>query len=163
MTLQQFFSWDSIFSDNDVIKVYQQIPAKYKINSEVYDRAVSLILNKVKNVPHANKKHKIGINKYYGAIIYILSMIKNKILKLIKIKKTNSVAGDGSWINFKAYTNNEQIKKLWENSQNLKLLKEMLPNNKLEFKEIINNDYKLIYKCIVLNKILYQRKDKLDD
>ena len=163
MTLQQFFSWDNIFSDNDVIKVYQQIPAKYKINSEVYDRAVSLILNKVKNVPHANKKHKIGINKYYGAIIYILSMIKNKILKLIKIKKTNSVAGDGSWINFKEYTNNEQIKKLWENSQNLKLLKEMLPNNKLEFKEIINNDYKLIYKCIVLNKILYQRKDKLDD
>lgn len=68
-----------------------------------------------------------------------------------------------SWINFKEYTNNEQIKKLWENSQNLKLLKEMLPNNKLEFKEIINNDYKLIYKCIVLNKILYQRKDKLDD
>ena len=163
MTLQQFFSWDSIFSDNDVIKVYQQIPAKYKINSEVYDKAVSLILNKVKNVPHANKKHKIGINKYYGAIIYILSMIKNKILKLIKIKKTNSVAGDGSWINFKEYTNNEQIKKLWENSQNLKLLKEMLPNNKLEFNEIINNDYKLIYKCIVLNKILYQRKDKLDD
>ena len=163
MTLQQFFSWDSIFSDNDVIKVYQQIPAKYKINSEVYDRAVSLILNKVKNVPHANKKHKIGINKYYGAIIYILSMIKNKILKLIKIKKTNSVAGDGSWINFKEYTNNEQIKKLWENSQNLKLLKEILPNNKQEFKEIINNDYKLIYKCIVLNKVLYQRKDKLDD
>jgi asparagine synthase (glutamine-hydrolysing) len=163
MTLQQFFPWDSIFSDNDVIKVYQQIPAKYKINSEVYDRAVSNILNKGKNIPHANKKHKIGINKYYGAIIYILSMIKNKILKLIKIKKTNLVAGDGSWINFKEYTNNEQIKKLWENSQNLKLLKEMLPSNKLEFKEIINNDYKLIYKCIVLDKILYQRKDKQDD
>tara|TARA_B110000305_G_scaffold14478_1_gene13556 strand:+ start:1151 stop:2896 length:1746 start_codon:yes stop_codon:yes gene_type:complete len=163
MTLQQFFSWDSIFSDNDVIKVYQQIPAKYKINSEVYDKAVSLILNKVKNVPHANKKHKIGINKYYGAIFYVVSMIKNKILKLTKIKKTNSVVGDGSWINFKEYTNNKQIKKLWINSQNLKLLKEMLPNKKLEFKEIFNNDFQLIYKCIVLNKILHQKKDKLDD
>jgi hypothetical protein len=163
MTLQQFFSWDSIFSDNDVIKVYQKIPAKYKINSEVYDKAVSLILNKVKNVPHANKKHKIGINKYYGAILYIVSMIKNKILKLTKIKKTNSIAGEGSWINFKEYTNNKRIKTLWMSSQNLKLLKEMLPNTKLEFKEIINTDYKLIYKSIVLNKILNQVKDKPDD
>ncbi len=163
MTLQQFFSWDSIFSDNDVIKVYQQIPAKYKINSEVYDRAVSLILNEVKNIPHANKKHKIGINKYYGAIIYIFSLLKNKILKLTKIKKTNSVTGEGSWINFKEYTNNTKIKTLWMNSQNLEILKEMLLSKKLEFKEIINDDYKLIYKCIVLNKILYQRKDKTDD
>jgi len=163
MTLQQFFPWDSIFSDNDVIKVYQQIPAKYKMNSEVYDRAVSLILNKVKNIPHANKKHKIGINKYYGAILYIVSMIKNKILKLTKIKKTNSIAGDGSWINFKEYTNNKEIKTLWMDSQNLKLLKEMLPNTKLEFEEIINTDYKLIYKSIVLNKILNQVKDKPDD
>ena len=120
MTLQQFFSWDSIFSDNDVIKIYQKIPAKYKINSDVYDRAVSLILNKVKNIPHANKKHKIGINKYYGAILYIVSMIKNKILKLTKIKKTNSIAGEGSWINFKEYTGTDinpnfinQCKKLY--------------------------------------------------
>ncbi len=163
MTLQQFFSWDSIFSDNDVIKIYQKIPAKYKINSDVYDRAVSLILNKVKNIPHANKKHKIGINKYYGAILYIVSMIKNKILKLIKIKKTNSIAGEGSWINFKEYTNNKKIKTLWMNSQNFKLLREMLPSKKLEFKEIINSDYKLIYKIIVLNKILNQKKDKPDE
>jgi len=162
MTLQQFFSWDSIFSDNDVIKVYQQIPAKYKINSEVYDRAVSLILNKVKNIPHANKKHKIGINKYYGTILYIASMLKNKILKLSKIKETNSIAGDGSWINFKAYANNTKIKTLWMKSYNLEIIKEMLDSKKLEFKEIINNDYKLIYKCIVLNKILFQGKDKTD-
>jgi hypothetical protein len=91
LTLQQLFPWDSIFSDNDVIEVYQQIPAKYKINSEVYDKAVSLILNKVKNIPHANKKHKIGINKYYGAIFYMFNVLINKILKLIKIKKTDSV------------------------------------------------------------------------
>ena len=164
MTLQQFFPWDSIFSDNDVIKVYQQIPAKYKINSEVYDKAVSNILNKVKNIPHANKKHKIGINKYYGAIIYLANMLKNKILRVIKIKKSNnSIAGDGSWINFKEYTNNKQIEMLWTNSQNLKLFEEMLDNNKLEFKEIINSDYQLIYKCIVLNKILYQEKKKSDN
>ncbi len=160
MTLQQFFSWDSIFSDNDVIKVYEQIPAKYKINSEVYDRAVSLILDKVKNIPHANKKHKIGINKYYGTILYIFSMLKNKILKLSKIKETNSVAGDGSWINFKAYANDTKIKTLWMKSYNLEIIKEMLDNKKMEFKEIINNDYKLIYKCIVLNKILFQGKNK---
>lgn len=163
MSLQQFFPWDSIYSDNDVIKVYQQIPAKYKINSEVYDKAVSLILNKVKNVPHANKKHKIGINKYYGAILYVVSMIKNKILKLTKIKKTNLISGDGSWINFKEYTNKKEIKTLWMNSQNFKLLKEMLPNKKFEFTEIINNDYKLIYKCIVLNKILNQGKNNADE
>ena len=162
MTLQQFFPWDSIFSDNDVIKVYQHIPAKYKINSEVYDKAVSNILNKVKNIPHANKKHKIGMNKYFGAIVYVTSMIKSKIFKLIK-KKNNHIAGDGSWINFKAYTNNDQIKTLWMKSQNRKLFKEMLDNNKLEFKEIINNDYQLIYKCIVLNKILYPEKEKSDN
>ena len=73
MTLQQIFPWDSIFSDNDVLEVYQQIPAEYKVNSEVYDKAVSLILNKVKNIPHANKRHKIGINKYLGALLYTFS------------------------------------------------------------------------------------------
>ena len=160
MTLQQFFSWDSIFSDNDVIKIYQKIPAKYKINSQVYDRAVALLLNKVKNIPHANKKHKIGINKYYGAVLYITSMIKNKILKFTKIKKIDSVAGEGSWINFKEFANNAKIKTLWMKSKNLELIKEMLENKNLEFKEIINNDYKLIYKCIVLNKILDQKKNK---
>ena len=76
------------------------------------------------------------------------------------IKKNNSIAGDGSWINFKEYTNNKQIEILWKNSQNLKLFEEMLDNNKLEFKEIINNDYQLIYKCIALNRILYQEKDR---
>ena len=89
-------------------------------------------------------------------------MLKNKILKLSKIKETNSIAGDGSWINFKAYANNTKIKTLWMKSYNLEIIKEMLDSKKLEFKEIINNDYKLIYKCIVLNKILFQGKDKTD-
>lgn len=159
MTLQQFFPWDSVFSDNDIIKIYQQIPIKYKINSQVYDKAVSLVLNEVKNIPHANKKHKIGLNKYYGAIFYVASMIKNKILKLIKIKKINTITGDGSWINFKEYTNNERIKALWLKSKKSKLIQEMLQIENQNFQEIVKSDYKLIYKSIVLNKILNGRQD----
>lgn len=162
LTLQQLFPWDNIFSDNDVLEVYQQIPVQYKINSEVYDKAVSLILNKVKNIPHANKKHKIGINKYYGALIYTFSNILNKILKLIKIKKINSVTGDGSWINHKEYAKSKNIKNLWMNIKNLKLFEEILSNKELEFNKIQKNDYKLIYKCIVLDKFLNHKKNYTD-
>ena len=162
-TLQQLFPWDSIFSDNDVIEAYSQIPVKYKINSEVYDRAVSKILKKVKNIPHANKRHKIGINKYLGAILYTISTIKNKIFKLIRIKKTDPIAGESSWISFKEYAKSKSIIKLWEEIQDLKLFKEMLFTKKLTFNEIIKSDYMLIYKCIVLDKILHQNNEKLDD
>ena len=158
LTLQQLFPWDSIFSDNDVLEVYLQIPAKYKINSEVYDKAVSLILNKVKNIPHANKRHKIGINKYYGALLYTFSIIMNKVLKLIKIKKINSVTGDGSWINHKEYAKSQNIRTLWMNIKNFRLLRNMLNNRELEFNKIHKDDYKLIYKCIVIDKFLNQKK-----
>ena len=73
------------------------------------------------------------------------------------------VAGDGSWINFKEFANNKQIKNLWIESKNSELIKKMLKNKNLEFKEVINNDYKLIYKCIALNKILRQIKNKPKD
>ena len=163
LTLQQLFPWDCIFSDNDIIEVYQRIPVKYKINSEVYDKAISLIINKVKDVPHANKRHKIGINKYYGTALYIMNIIKNKILKLLRLKTINYIAGDGSWINFKEYAKSQAIHSLWVNIQDLKLFREMLGIKKIEFKEIIKNDYKLIYKFIVLNKVLFHNKDKFDD
>ena len=162
-TLQQLFPWDSIFSDNEVIEAYNQIPVEYKINSEVYDKAVSKILKKVKNIPHANKRHKIGLNKYLGATFYTISIIKNKILKLIRIKKTNPIAGEGSWISFKEYAKSKSIIKLWNEIQDLKLFREMLYIKELTFDEIIKSDYKLIYKCIVLNKILHQNNKKLDD
>ena len=163
LTLQQLFPWDSIFSDNEVIEVYQQMPVKYKINSEAYDKAVSLILNKVKNIPHANKKHKIGINKYYGTALYAFSIFVNKALKLMKIKKTNSIISDGSWINHKEYAKSDNIKKIWMNIRNFKLFDELLNNSKLEFKDIIKDDYKLIYKCIVIDKILNQKIDKFNN
>jgi len=162
-TLQQLFPWDSILSDNDVIDAYNQIPAKFKINSEVYDRAVSKILKKVKNIPHANKRHKIGINKYFGTIFYIVSILKNKILKLIRIKKINPIAGEGSWISFKEYAKSKKISVMWEKIQDLELYREMLSVKKFTFNEIIKSDYKLIYKCIALNKILHKHSDRLDD
>jgi asparagine synthase (glutamine-hydrolysing) len=163
LTLQQLFPWDSIFSDNDVIEVYQQIPAKYKINSEVYDKAVSLILNKVKNISHANKKHKIGINKYYGALLYTFSIIVNKVLKLMKIKKTDSIFSDGSWINHREYAKTDKIKEMWMNIQNSELFDQLLNDNRIDFKDIIKDDYKLIYKCIVVDKILNRKIDKFNN
>ena len=42
-------------------------------------------------------------DKYLGAIFYTISIIKNKIFKLIRIKKTDPIAGESSWISFKEY------------------------------------------------------------
>ena len=158
LTLQQLFPWDSIFADNDVIEAYSQIPVEFKINSEVYDKAVAKILNKVKNIPHANKRHKIGINKYFGAISYLTRIIQNKILRLLGIKKIDLVTGEGSWINFKEYAKNKNILNLWNNIENIKFFEKMLQVEKLEFDKIIKKDFNLIYKCIVLDKVLNQKK-----
>ena len=117
-------------------------------------------LQKVKNIPHANKRHKIGINKYLGATLYVISIIKNKLLKLIRIKNINSVAGEGSWINFKEYARNKEIKDFWDAIENTKLFQEILNFNKESFNEVIKNDYNLIYKCITLDKVLKQKKYK---
>ena len=159
LTLQQLFPWDSIFSDNDLIEIYQQIPAKYKINSEVYDKAASLILNKVKNIPHSGKRHKIGINKHYGAFIYLFKVKIDKILKLLRIKKVNLITGDGSWMSAKKYATDEEFKSLWMNMKNLRLFKDILNDKKLDFHEILKNDTKLIFKCIVMDKFITQDKD----
>ena len=114
-------------------------------------------MQKVKNIPHANKRHKIGINKYLGATLYVISIIKNKLLKLIRIKNINSVAGEGSWINFKEYARNKEIKDFWDAIENTKLFQEILNFNKESFNEVIKNDYNLIYKCITLDKVLKQK------
>ena len=158
LTLQQLFPWDSIFSDNDLIEVYQQMPAKYKINSEVYDKAVSLILNKVKNVPHSGKKHKIGINKYYGVLIYFIKVTIDKILKLLRIKKVNLITGDASWMSSKKYATDKEFILLWNNIKNFRLFKDMLNDKELDFEKILKNDTKLIFKCIVLDKFISQKK-----
>ena len=160
LTLQQLFPWDSIFSDNDLIEVYQEIPTKYKINSEVYDKAVSLILNKVENIPHSGKRHKIGINKYYGTLIYLIRVKIDKILKLLRIKKVNLLTGDGSWMSSKKYATDKEFKSLWMNMKNFKLFKDMLKDNDLDFHEILKKDTKLIFKCIVLDKFISQNKEK---
>jgi asparagine synthase (glutamine-hydrolysing) len=163
LTLQQLFSWDSIFSDNDVIEAFEQIPVKYKINSQVYDKAISLILKKVKNIPHANKRHKIGINKYSGAIIYCSNILFNKILKILRVKKTNVISGEGSWVNHKEYAKSENIKSLWNKLKNFELFNEIIDFKEMNFKEIIKKDYKLIYKCIVLDKVLKKSNHNLNE
>ncbi|WP_435166678.1 hypothetical protein [Candidatus Pelagibacter bacterium nBUS_28] len=160
LTLQQLFPWDSIFSDNEILEVYQQIPAEYKINSEVYDKAVSLILNKVKNIPHSGKRHKIGINKYLGVLIYIIRVKIDKILNLLRIKKVNLITGDGSWMNAKKYVTDKEFQSLWMSIKKFRLFKNMLSNKKLDFKEILKNDTKLIFKCMVLDKFL-SKKNKI--
>ena len=158
LTLQQLFPWDSIFSDNEILEVYQQIPAKYKVNSEVYDKAVSQILNNVKNIPHSGKRHKIGINKYYGALIYIIKIKIDKILNSLRIKKVNLITGDGSWMSAKKYANDKEFKSLWMSIKNFRLFKNMLNKKNLDFNEILKNDTKLVFKCMVLDKFLSKKK-----
>ena len=84
----------------------------------------------------------------------MFNIIINKILKIIKVKKINPISGEGSWVNHKEYAKNKNIKKLWMNMQNINLFKDMLDIRKLEYDYIVKNDYKLIYKCIVLNEVL---------
>ena len=162
LTLQQLFPWDSVFSDNDVIKVYEQIPVEYKINSEIYHKAVSKILKNTKNVPHAGHKHKIGINKYYGTIIYLSKIILIKILQLIKIKKNNPITGDKSWMSSKEYAKSDFIFERWKVAQSFKLFKKMLNIYEPKFEQILKNDHKLIFKCIVLHKVITQKLSRLN-
>lgn len=159
LTLQQLLPWDTIFSDNDLIEVYQEIPAKYKINAEVYDKAVSLILNKVKNIPHSGKRHIIGINKYLGTLIYLIKVIIDKILILLRIKKVNLITGDGSWMSSKKYATDKEFLSLWMKLKNFRFFQDMLKDKKIDFKKILKNDSKLIFKCIVLDKLISQNKN----
>lgn len=161
LTLQQLFPWDSIFSDNDVIELYQNIPAKYKVNSEVYDKAVFLILNKLKNIPHAHKRHKIGINKYFGIIIYVYKFGVDKFFRLIKKNKVNPYLGQGSWLS-KEQIVNKKFMKLWNDAKKIKFLKKILDKKDLKFNDILKDDYKLIFKSIVIAKLLEKNKKFTD-
>ena len=71
-------------------------------------------MNKVKNIPHSSKKHRIGINKYHGVLIYIIKVKIDKILKFLKIKKVNPITGDGSWMNAKEYAIHKEFISFWK-------------------------------------------------
>ena len=79
----------------------------------------------------------------------------------MKLKKINSVTGDGSWINHKEYAKSQNIRTLWTNINNFEFLREILSDNELEFDKIHKNDYKLIYKCIVIDKFLNRKRENI--
>ena len=159
LTLQQLFPWDTIFSDNDIINIYMQIPVKYKINSEVYDAAVAKLTKNIDYIPHANKRHKIGLNKYLGALLYLKSIVVNKIKRIFGMLKKDSLAGEGSWISFQEYSRNEKIINLWnEVKKDESLYGDILDNKDMDIDSIRKYDYKLIYKIITISKIFSQIK-----
>lgn len=163
LTLQQLFPWDPVFSDNDIIEVYQQIPIKYKLNSEVYDKAIAKLTKSISHIPHANKRHKIGINKYLGATIYLVNILKNKILRILKLEKRDSIVGEGSWISFKEYAKNQNIKNLWNKSKSLSEINKVIDVGDIHYDELIKKDYKLIYKMITLQIFFSNIKKGIDD
>ena len=81
----------------------------------------------------------------------------------MKIKKTDSIFSDGSWINHREYAKTDKIKEMWMNIQNSELFDQLLNDNRIDFKDIIKDDYKLIYKCIVVDKILNRKIDKFNN
>ena len=157
LTLQQLFSWDTIFSDNEIIEVYQMIPVQYKINSQLYDQAVAKLNKNIAHIPHANKRHRIGINIYLSTGLYLFSIITNKILRKLGIIKQNKIYGEGSWLSFQEYAKlnfiKDRYRSLLSSTANRKILEAFLPEIGC-YNELQRYDYKLIYKVIVLFEVL---------
>ena len=58
----------------------------------------------------------------------------------------------------KKYANDKEFKSLWMSIKNFRLFKNMLNKKNLDFNEILKNDTKLVFKCMVLDKFLSKKK-----
>lgn len=110
LSLIRFFQSDFIASDNDLIDCFLVIPPKYKINSQIFGKAVAKITPKINHIPHANTGIKIGTDPYIFAIKSIFNSLKKKLSK----RKTDKLIGDGSWINFIEYARkSKKVDDVW--------------------------------------------------
>lgn len=164
ITLLRFFGWSPIFVDNELIKLYLQIPIKKKLNSEIYNRAVSILTKEINFIPHANHGIKIGINPYIGLFLKFLRNIRKKILKKDAM---NPIFGDGSWINPDKYA--QQSKKVFDEWYSINPFERDIINEILEinlwqkdYNKIIQNNPYLFFRIITFsNWHKYYRERKL--
>ncbi|RYA23172.1 hypothetical protein CRU96_09335 [Malaciobacter halophilus] len=155
LSLLREFNSDFIVADNDLIDCFLSIPPKYKINAQVFDKAIENITQNINDIPHANKKVKIGTHPYMSVLLTFIRFIKNKIQKT----KIDKVVGDGSWINFNEYARtSEKVNNVWKNmeEEERKIVTEILDYNPWEKgKEFILNQKKghhLFFRIITFSK-----------
>lgn len=93
LTLQRTLPWDSVFVDNDVLKVVLEMPSSFKLNGRIYNDALGILCEKVKKIPHANTGVKIGTDINISTIIQLFSIMKKKFFK----DDINTLYGEDSW------------------------------------------------------------------
>ncbi|WP_415407805.1 hypothetical protein ACLHDG_04540 [Sulfurovum sp. CS9] len=110
LSLIRFFQADFIAADNDLIDCFLAISPKYKINSQIFGKAVARITENINHIPHANTNIKIGAHPYIFAVKSLINSMKKKLGR----GKADKLIGEGSWINFIAYARkSNKVDNVW--------------------------------------------------
>lgn len=108
------FPYDSFFADPLLINCYEKMPLKWKINGEVWKKAVIELCGE--RVENANTKLRIGATKAE----LLINQIAKKPLKVFKSKSKSKftvekLETETSWPSFLWYIrNSETIKDIWD-------------------------------------------------
>jgi len=155
---QRVMPWYLPIVDNDIINIYLRIPPKWKINTSIFSKMVSIQCGKkISNIVNSNTGAKVNASR-----INLIFQRYNKALKTkIKGRKKNIVT-DGSWPNWQYYLNNsEKINSLWMHSskQAEDVLNEILGQNhrSMEFQGYRGNKLDYFLRLLTLKLWLNQR------
>ena len=161
LILQKNFPWESVFCDNDIITTYLKVPARFKVNGDLYNLVLKDLNFNTINIHHSGRKVKLGTHKYY--YVFIRTFVKVKKL-LFKTHEDNR----GSWIDFKLLLqNNENLRKLLSNfsldSQNI--INKILGYDYFDFQnnhKFFDMDFRLFFNvlnfCTWYDKIFIKNK-----
>lgn len=121
LILLRSLPWDPIFSDNELLDMYQRIPPSLKLNGKLWGKVVKSLSSKDLDILDNNTLAKIGAS----SPMKLLGFIRGVALRKIRgVDIDGTVPGGlltrGSWPNFNYYVRHSKVlPNLWSNNHGI--------------------------------------------
>lgn len=119
LLLQRAMRWDPVFSDSDLIEMYQRIPPSLKLNGQVWERAVAQVCREAGDVYNNNTQAPIGVSDAHKVASFLYGVAYRKVTgQDTDGTALGGSASRGSWPNFPYYIRHSTVlPALWESGQ----------------------------------------------
>ena len=117
LLLTRTLPWDVVLADNSVLDVMLRIPARLKLNAEVWNAAVARISAPAADVKNSNWGVTIGASPATNLSEFLWGVGKRKLSRLVagNSRPAAGLATTGSWPDYGYYMAHSQVlRNMWE-------------------------------------------------
>lgn len=103
--------WDPVMVENEILSLYQRIPANLKLNARVFRAAVTqLVPSEARKIPNNNDFSTLDTSEPVRLMRYVLRKFGDRIPSVGQSKfSTKSLGTAGSWPNFVYFVKHSQV------------------------------------------------------